>query len=1295
MTARGGANDPVEAEAAGDTTVVLDASTLWRHFRVAEASHIRRADGSLVRARINWAHHVRYDGWDPANASPPPPADWAGLAFDDGAWPRDRLPQPAFPAVNVSNQSGNTGSLNFYDTVVVLTRAKFEVKDLAKVKSCRLSLDYWGGVVVYVNGREAVRVDVPVGQSNLVDTVARDYPEEAFLTPAGRPLKTDDDKNQDRLALRDRRLRDFEIPAALLRPGVNVVALELHPAPIPINALKTRVFGADWPPIGLLSASLTVSPNAAIAPRPRGIHVWNCAAYDTVTAFDYGDTSQPLRPIVIRAARNSVFSGRLMVSSDSPIKGLKVEVSDLTLDRGSAKIPSAAVRVRYAVAATEGKSWVAPHRFDGLLDALPLEIPVNRASLPGENFYSLRVKRRALVAGAVAPLWFTVRVPRDAKPGVYEGKVTVVAAGLPATTVPLRVNVCAWSMPDPKDFRIQNFLYHAEEVTARHYGVPNYSDKHFELVGKSLAVLAEANSRQIHANLTINFCGRGNPESLVRWIEQPDGTYKHDFTNFDKYLDMVAKSVGTPCTLRLHCWSDGGGQVSVFDPATGKLGGMPQPQPGTEESYAFWKPVFDEILKKLKTRGWLNETTLAYNNHSGVPPPAMVDIAHRLWPAGEWSWTSHAASEGAKFVGTFEGVGAQGGFGSRAARIAIGAESVDSDKAVLMTVRHSDGVWMLRPSGKLPPLWALDRPRRNTYCNTVRHVINDNSALREVRRLVEHGALYAGYDGVSEFGADLFPLKKPVGGYAVPPISFGANWGNRNSNLALLYPGPEGPLATERFEMFREGVELCEAILFVRNALHNKRLSGDLQKRAERYLGPGTGERERTFARGFFMPRYMQAEEDAKLLELAGEVAVLWAAIETDCTAGEMPLPVRFDGRQSTSASNTIVSYAWDFGDGTTAQGAEAAHIYEKAGEFKAGLTVKDGEGRTNVARATILVRPVDDVAPALLNAAAHRADRVVTTFSEPVRQEDAERVSNYVIAPGITVNSASLAWDGRTVTLEIAPLSLWDEYSLTVNNIRDIARNANAVPPGSRKTFRYAGLFAWWKLADRTGMVAADASGSLALGRLQGKPAWTKADGRQALSFRGADDCIEASAPMEALRLPFTISLWVKPAVQESAQLFANKQGQPLRVLFTVDPASQMLDLDAVELREDYFGVVIGEDGGTDIMLGLGAREVDEDAGPKSVQLDAGRWQHVAVVCESGGSVCYVNGSEKSRSPVKSGLVGEPDASFPLVKRFRIGRLFHGLVSDVRIYRVALSPAKVQAVMKDGAAAPEVLTER
>jgi hypothetical protein len=902
---------------AADETVLLGENTLWSQFRVAGPNHVRNEDGSL--RRVKFARHggmeassfAHMSGWSLANewkasdATPAPTSDWADPTFDAGAWPRERLPQPSSPFWSSAPGSdflfafGTTGPFTQFDTSVLLTRAAFTVKDPAQVKACRLSLDYWGGVVVYVNGKEAVRSNLAAGKKDLADTVAQDYPVEAFLTPAGKPLSWEDTKNQDRLALRDRHLRDFVIPPALLRPGVNVLAIACHAAPIPQQAVKAGEVQwqrKDWPPIGILNARLTVAPSgAATEPRPAGIQVWNAKPYDSVTAFDYGDATRKLEPIVIRAARNSVFSGRLMVSSGQPIKGLKVAVGDLQTKTG-AKLAAAAVRVRYAVPATAAKSYAPPSRFEGLLDALPAEIPVIEASLPAANFYGYRMERRALRTAAMAPLWFTVKVPRDLPAGEYEGQVSVAAEGLAETKVPLRVNVCAWTMPDPKDFRIQNGLYHAEEVLARHYGVPNYSERHFELVGKTLALLAEVNSRQVHANLTINFCGRDNPETLVRWIKQPDGSFTHDFTVFDKYLDMVAKTVGTPNTLRLNCWPGaksvlgdlnvndwGGTTVSVLDPATGKLDKIPQPPLGTPESYAFWKPVFDGILLRLQKRGWLNHTTLGYNREFGTPQPAVVENAHKLWPAGEWSWVSHWTFEGARFVGMFKGAddGSTTGaaFGSAnpgglEAWVKQNPQAgVDPAKVVRMTVRQSYSV-KSTPTGNLPPLWALDGPQRNSYCSAVRGAIMDKSSLREVRRLIEINTLHRGFDGVGEFGADIFPLKSPTGRYVVPPAAGGAGWANtERTNMSLLYPGPDGPVATERFEMFREGLELTEAVIFVRQALHKKLLSGELKARAERYLTPVTGERDQAFAKGAFMPRYMQDAEDAKLLELAGAVA--------------------------------------------------------------------------------------------------------------------------------------------------------------------------------------------------------------------------------------------------------------------------------------------------------------------------------------------------------------------------------------------------------------------------------------
>ena len=110
----------------------------------------------------------------------------------------------------------------------------------------------------------------------------------------------------------------------------NVLAIEVHRAPVH-EVIGGKGKGGHqvepycaWPPIGLLNARLTASPPGAVTPpaRPEGLQVWSCLPSETVSAFDYGDPCEPVRPIALSAARNGVFSGRLMVTSGQPIKGL-------------------------------------------------------------------------------------------------------------------------------------------------------------------------------------------------------------------------------------------------------------------------------------------------------------------------------------------------------------------------------------------------------------------------------------------------------------------------------------------------------------------------------------------------------------------------------------------------------------------------------------------------------------------------------------------------------------------------------------------------------------------------------------------------------------------------------------------------------------------------------------------------------------------------------------------------------------------------------------------------------------
>ncbi|HUW55493.1 MAG TPA: glycoside hydrolase domain-containing protein [Planctomycetota bacterium] len=832
---------------AGNETVILDTSGAWRLHYTWKPPVVKTAGGIQPGEQKTgiWMNRE----------TPGPPDGWLSPDFDDSGWVR--LPGMPFPPIFPDYAkfedvnfgfSRNDGSSPYLAHLAM--RGKFEVTDPSKVKGLTLSLGYRGGVVVYVNGKEAARGHMPAGTVR-PDTLAEDYPAEAFSMPDGSRLDTATQPkgSRDRALLHNRSLTGVRIPASLLRRGVNVLAISVHRAPYHEDVLKhqgsTGTFTLTWSTCGLWAARLTV-PDAdpangpgGLVPnvvRPKGLQVWNSNLMAVDYDLDWGDPCEKLEPIRIVGTRNGAFSGKVVLGSDQPIQGLTATMSPLRSKDG-AVLPASAVQVRCAL--PDRNDWIRgshvcgpsaryPARviaFDGLAETAPVEVPVRTSRSTRGTWVA--PGRPEFVFGAVQPVWVTVEVPADARPGDYTGTLSLAAGGR-NFSVPVDLRVCAWKLPDPKNWTTFTELIQSPESLALCYDVPLWSDEHFRKMEKSFKLMGQLGSRSLYLPLICQ-TNMGNAESMVRWIRTGENTYRYDLKPLERYLEIAEKHIGKPRVVCLYAWdiflegshnTFGAGlgepvPVTLLDPATGKTEEIPLPSYTTPEGKALWTPLLKEVRELLRKHGLDREVMLGLM-FDFTPSKETLAAFAEMAPGLPWVIHCHGTGEA----------------NIRGAPIGY--------KAHVWAVRFPKDPGEGRTYGwQAKPLFAqFPRGRWNQ-----RHLTN--------YRLLGEMNIAAQQNGFGRLGADFFPALQDKRGnrFSITgrfPKST-RPYGNLDIWSCLLKPGPDGALSSHGFEMMREGVQECEARIFIERAILDKKIDGELAERCQEVLD----ERTRSMLRGY------------------------------------------------------------------------------------------------------------------------------------------------------------------------------------------------------------------------------------------------------------------------------------------------------------------------------------------------------------------------------------------------------------------------------------------------------------
>jgi len=83
---------------------------------------------------------------------------------------------------------------------------------------------------------------------------------------------------------------------------------------------------------------------------------------------------------------------------------------------------------------------------------------------------------------------------------------------------------------------------------------------------------------------------------------------------------------------------------------------------------------------------------------------------------------------------------------------------------------------------------------------------------------------------------------------------------------------------------------------------------------------------------------------------------------------GPIPLQINFDGGNSSSLKGAIISYEWNFGDGSPVQkGRTVSHVYNNPGTYTVTLTVTEDSGKTAMTTANVEAKEVSSVPVAVI----------------------------------------------------------------------------------------------------------------------------------------------------------------------------------------------------------------------------------------------------------------------------------------------------------------------------------------
>lgn len=243
-------------------------------------------------------------------------------------------------------------------------------------------------------------------------------------------------------------------------------------------------------------------------------------------------------------------------------------------------------------------------------------IPQGNRKEANEVLYQDAKEPITIAKNTLQNVWISVDVPKNTKAGTYEGTITVTADEADSTlTFAYTVEVADAMLADAEEFKdgFDAELWQNPYIIAEYYGVEPFSEEHFAILTphmekyKSIGghavtatIVDEAWSGQTYSANEIKY------PSMVTWTKKSDGTWKFDYTDFDKWI-RFNKELGIGDKIVCYSIAPWTNQVRYYDEGSGEWT-WSNYSVGDVQYTSMWTAFLQDLMNHMQDNGWKDDT---------------------------------------------------------------------------------------------------------------------------------------------------------------------------------------------------------------------------------------------------------------------------------------------------------------------------------------------------------------------------------------------------------------------------------------------------------------------------------------------------------------------------------------------------------------------------------------------------------------------------------------------------------------------------------------------------------------